>query len=134
MRASHWSPLMQLFGIGLVVLAMPLSTRIAGMPHLRAFDGLNGERSPVPALMVAGVLTLLHEPEVAGLVVGAVLVVVMNNESNRHFAAVRVLPDHLVKAHTIALKILPAQVIPESVELLNCWRNDANFHEDTWMP
>lgn len=68
------------------------------------------------------------EYEIARLIVAFVLVIVVDVVSIGDGPTVIIFPDHPMQTDSIALEIFPAQVVAKSLKLLNCRRDDRDWH------
>jgi hypothetical protein len=111
------------------VLAMPFAPLVGFVPVCRCGESIRRWLFADPKVMVARVRAMGQQDEVAGLIVSAVLVVMVDIEAIRDRAAVVSFPDHAMKPNAIALKILATEVVADAHELLNGPRNDLDAHD-----
>jgi hypothetical protein len=105
------------------------------MPLSGERTGLRSWRSDVAqSHVVSTVLKFREQLEIPRLVVGPVMVVMVNVvPCGDGIDPVISLPNDDMKTHTIALKILSAKVVANTLKLLNGVRNNSYFQRDTWL-
>jgi hypothetical protein len=109
--------------------AMPFPPLGRAMPFRGALVGKGRESPADPARMEADMFAAGQQDEVAGLIIGAVLIVMMDMEAIRNRATVGSLPHHAMKAVAITLKILATEVVAPPPELLDGRRYDLDAHD-----
>lgn len=104
---------------GGIMSTVPLSPRGRAVPLRCGANGGGRPRMGLSVVMVGGVLSCREQTEVAGLIVGSVVIAVVDVVAFWRLTSIGAGPDNDVQALAVALKILSAEIVSPPLKLLD---------------
>lgn len=124
MLAADLNLRMQLVAVRLVVPFVPLRSVLGGMPAPGCLDGFRRNTSLMPRVVMGHVIAGKPKLQIAWRVVGLVVVSMVDVVASRRLPTIGRSPHHSMKADTISLKVLAAEIVPRACKLLAGARDD----------